>query len=110
MLFQPILALDIIIFLSWQNYWGAKRYVCPPNIFIFTPLNFTISNVHLKPQLHSGPLLQKHIFYEDLRASEASELLEIYIFLLIRSEIYVILNILTVQCIRDIAQNALNYE
>ena len=39
MLFQPILALDIMNFLSWQNYWGGggggKRYVCPPpNIFI----------------------------------------------------------------------------
>ena len=34
--FQPILALDIMNFISWQNYWGggggegAKRYVPPP--------------------------------------------------------------------------------
>ena len=42
-LFEPILALHIINFSSWRNYWGgggAKRYVCPPppppkkNIFI----------------------------------------------------------------------------
>ena len=32
-LFEPILALHIINFSSWRNYWGgggAKRYVCPP--------------------------------------------------------------------------------
>ena len=34
--FEPILALHIINFSSRRNYWGggAKRYVCPPNIFM----------------------------------------------------------------------------
>ena len=30
MLFQPILALDIMNFLSWQNYWGGKTICLPP--------------------------------------------------------------------------------
>ena len=35
MLFQPILALDIMNLLSWQNYWGGGQTIClpPPPIF-----------------------------------------------------------------------------
>ena len=36
MLFQPILALDMIFFLSWQNYSGGKTICLPPPPLLFS--------------------------------------------------------------------------